>query len=420
MTGTSEIPNNVEAEQGLLGVIMYDNLCLFEAQTVVKPEDFYHPAHGAIFEKCIELVTDGKDATPVTMKHYFDSHPDLEHLEGGKYLIDLLCSVVCSVNVVEYARIVADLSLKRRMMMILASMEIKLTGDRTGRELQAELISELECKAGESVFVKTKREVALAAVQSLAEEREYYPTGLPSLDSAMAGGLHAGLTYSFAGVEKRGKTTFGHTISHNLSKNDVPHAYIALEMGSMQIEQRNLAREVGVNSMAFLSKGDKSGLIKQTQEKAMQASDTALYLDMPGCSLDQIKAELLRMVTKKQITGFILDYWQLVGGAMPKQSKAEHLFEVAQFCADFSKRHGLWNIILAQVNREGSLFGSAGLEKACDQLYIIEEGESYGGEQQLWLSMKLSRYTPMCDIGGESFPKFRINKKSGPYIEEIN
>ena len=420
MTGISELPQNIDAEQGLLGVIMYDNTALFEAQTVVKPEDFYYPAHGAIFEKCVELITDGNAANPVTMHHYFNSRPDFEDVGGGGYLAELLASVITSVNAAEYARIVADLSLKRRMLMILGTMDIKLSGGTPAKELQAELVSAIESESGESVFVKTKREVAMEVVQSLTQDRSYYSTGLPSLDYAMAGGLHEGLTYGFSGVEKSGKTTFAHTISHNLSKNDVPHAYIALEMGSLQIEQRNLAREIGRNSVAFLTKGDKTGMIRDANEVAEKTTDKTLYLDMPGCSLDQIKAELLRLVTRKQIKGFILDYWQLVGGAKLKQSKAEHLFDVAQFCADFSKRHGIWNIILAQVNREGSLFGSAGLEKACDQLYQIEEGGAgWGNEQKLYLNMRLSRSTPMESVGSKENPMFRINKTAGPYIEEI-
>ena len=110
-----------------------------------------------------------------------------------------------------------------------------------------------------------------------------------------------------------------------------------------------------------------------------------------------------------------MDYWQLVGGCPAKQTKADFLYDVAQWTANFARKHGIWNILLSQVNREGKVFGSAGLEKACDQLYFIEQTE-YG---ELWLNMTHSRYTPTAQIGSETSGKFRINKKAGPYIEEI-
>jgi replicative DNA helicase len=233
----------------------------------------------------------------------------------------------------------------------------------------------------------------------------------------MAGGLYEGFTYGFCAPQKAGKTTLAHTISHNLNAQGVNHCYIALEMGSTQIEQRNLARDMGLNSLAFLQENKSPDMIARAVQTVAEMPDHTLYLDMPGCTFNQLKAELSALIAKRRIKGFILDYWQLVGGCAKGQSKADFLYDVAQWCANFARKHKVWCIMLAQMNREGSVFGSGGLEKACDQLYYIEKCEGY--ENMLWFRMKDTRYTPPCSIGDENTPKFIINTKSGPFLDEI-
>lgn len=411
------LPNNIEAEQGLLGCLLVENSKFYDAYGIVKPEDFFYPAHSAIFQKIHERVDEGKNASPVTLKVYFEQNKDLEDVGGAGYLADLAGNVVSLSNAKDYAETVAELSSRRGLILALEEARA-LLGDGTSdpSEIRANLAAKLE-KTGKSVFARSKRDVAAAAVEALKMPKRCFKTGLPALDHAMAGGLYAGYTYGLCAPEKRGKTTFAHTISYNLNEAGIDHAYIALEMGSEQIEQRNIARAIGLNSMAFLSENKSTELLRKAADSAVTCPDHTLYLDMPGCSFNQIKAELSALVVKKKITGFILDYWQLVGGCPDRQSKADFLYDVAQWCANFARRHGLWCIVLSQVNREGKVFGSAGLEKACDQLYFIEACE--GMDKMLWLNQTHSRYTPTCRIGDEHTPKFTINTKSGPHIQEV-
>lgn len=409
------LPNNIEAEQGLLGAIFIDNSRFYDAFGVVKPEDFFHSVHGEIFSRCHEMIDGGKTASPITLKTFFQDHPDLP---GPEYLVEMAVNAFAS-NASGYAEIVADLAERRRLLTIIEqASELLKNSANPATEVRADISSKIE-KIGKSTYVKTKRQVALEAVQAINLPPACYSTGLQALDSAMAGGLYEGFTYGLCGAAKRGKTTFAHTISQNLNDRGINHAYIALEMGSTQIEQRNMARAIGVNSLAFMKKEKDPALMTKLANHANTARDHTLYLDMPGCTFSQIRAELSRLAAGKKIKGFILDYWQLVGGGEKNQTKADFLYEVAQWCANFARRHKLWCIILSQLNRENQVFGSAGLEKACDQLYFIEKIENRGTVEELWLSMKHTRYTPLCDVGSETNAAFYINQKSGPYIEEI-
>jgi len=90
---------------------------------------------------------------------------------------------------------------------------------------------------------------------------------------------------------------------------------------------------------------------------------------------------------------------------------------VAQEIANFAKRNNIWVIILAQMNKEGNLFGGGGLKKACEQLYMIRTPEGY--EKLRWLEMDASRYTLRVNVGSEQDPAFVMETNSGPYFREI-
>lgn len=412
------MPHNIEAEQGLLGALLIENSAFYDAYGTVKKEDFFFPAHELIFEKIHERVDEGKVASPITLKSYFENNEDLKDIGGAGYLADLAGNVISVVNVEDYAQTIYGLAERRRLLSAVESAHETLMDPNTDPSVVRADISHAVENSGKSIFVKTKKQVAAEAVEALQMPKKCYPTGLAALDKAMAGGFYAGFTYGLCGAEKRGKTTFAHTISENLNNAGVDHAYIALEMGSAQIEQRNIARCIGVNSMAFLQEKKSQDLLRKAADHSISVKDHTLYLDMPGCSFAQIKAELSALVAKKKIKGFILDYWQLVGGCPAKQTKADFLYDVAQWAANFSKRHGIWCVLLSQVNREGKVFGSAGLEKACDQMYFIERCENFS-EAMLYLNLSHSRYTPTGQVGSDTQPKFTIETKAGPYIEEV-
>lgn len=413
---------NAPAEQGLLGAIMAENTVLWDCHDAVTAGDFAYQVHGEIFKVCRDMITRGQNASPTTLKQHFENHEELQELGGFGYLIDLWANPPLT-PARELAVIVADLSTRRR---ILRSMEdVKraiLFDQRPAAEISAELVKAISETAPSLSPVKTKRQMALAAADAIALPPDCFPTGLDSIDRVMGGGLYAGFTYGFGGAEKRGKTTLAHTISHNLNESGVLHAYLALEMGGLQIEQRNLARMLNINSLKFLQPNTRkdSQLLSRIGMAASTVKDNTLYLDMPGATLDMIQIELSRLVIKHKIRGFILDYWQLVEGQQKNETEERHLRRVAQWIANFARKHKIWCILLSQVNDEGKLFAGKGLVKACDQLYTIENAETGNEEQEIWLRMTHSRYTPLADVGSAGSPMLYVNKKSGPFIDELH
>lgn len=408
-----ENPHTDEIEQALLGILLRSPKSLNLVVKVIDENDFLHPIHAEIYKKITDFVAEGKIPSPLTLKPFFQNREEIPEF----YLSDLASSVISSVNLEDYAIQIRDNSSRRRFISMLEkSLESAYSTPDTN-QLKLELSSALQDSFKVVIEAKNKVQIAKEIIDSFKLPRDCHDVGIPALTKAMAGGLYAGYTYGLAGAEKSGKTTTAQTISYNLNARKVRHAYIALEMGSLQIEQRNLARSMGINSLEFL-KNDRTAHAQRIAETVSNTPDETLYLDMQGCTFNQIKSEIALLVANHKITGFILDYWQLIGGCDPRQNKSDFLFEIAQWCAGFCRRHGVWSILLSQLNRDGKLLGSAGLERACDQLYVLGNAKNQWGEGT-FITLTHSRYTPTCTMGSEDTPRFRLNFKAGPHLEEI-
>lgn len=388
---------NMELEQQLIGALIWNNAALLDLE--IEEKDFYWPEHQELFKRMWELYTEKYNFIVADF--------------GSDYLADVASGVALPTteNIKSYAQQVRELSRKRSVLEAIEAARQELINTDSSSviaALQSSLVENLD--TGD---LKTGEEIYMEIVAELDAAPKCYPTGLERLDKAMSGGLYAGFTYGLAGGEKSGKTTFAHTISRNLTLAKTKHLYIALEMGAKQIEQKNLARDMEINSLRFLDSRDK---IKGNIHNATPSRYT-IYLDAPGASLDDILTKVGIARIKHGITGFILDYWQLVEGKDHRETDEKHLRTVAQTLANYARKHNLWCILLAQMNKEGDLFGGGGLRKACDQLYFIEKNE--GTDNHRWLRMGASRYTLQVDVGGEGGPAFMINKSSGPFVVSL-
>lgn len=262
-----------------------------------------------------------------------------------------------------------------------------------------------KCKTGEEILEEIKKSLDMPPACD--------KTGLQCLDTAMGGGLYQSFVYGICGAEKSGKTTLAHSISYNLDKAGVKHAYFAFEMGSSFIEQRNISRDLGINSLSFLNNREQ---IKKRLEE-IPKRENIFYVDSAGYTVYEIIEQASRIVSKHGIKGFIVDYWQLVASVEHRQTEEKHLRDVAQKLADFAKKNNIWIIILAQMNADGRLFGGGGLKKACEQLYMMRQVE--GAEHMRWLEMEASRYTLQVNVGSDAVPSLNMNIRSGPYFEEV-
>ena len=396
----------IELEQWLLGSLIVNNSCVLDCD--LTEDDFLAEVHKEIYTKICSVIATKKQCTSGDLVVWAnDNLTDIGELNGFDYIRGLVDAAV-GIDVSGYVSQIKELSRKANVKNAL-NEAIAIIETHSVGEVLAYLDSVLK-EQTQSAGIIPAKEVKAQILSEMDMPRACHLTGLEPLDKAMGGGLYEGYTYGLCGPEKSGKTTLAHTISYNLK---CPHLYIAMEMGMMQIEQRNIARDLNVNSLKFLN--DNHNL--KNSVEAAQVRENVFYLDCPGAELNEIIRNIGNAILRHGIKGFILDYWQLVTGHIRGENEERHLRYVAQSLANFARKQGVWCILLAQMNKEGALFGGNGLRKACDQLYMIQEctGSDYGR----WLRMDASRYTFRADVGSKELPAIALNTKSGPYFHAL-
>ena len=131
---------------------------------------------------------------------------------------------------------------------------------------------------------------------------------------------------------------------------------------------------------------------------------------------ENLKQRLHYLVHNKGIKGFVIDYWQIIEGVKKNQTEALHLQTVAQWIGGFCKKENVFGVILCQLNDDGTLFASRGINRAVEQFYHINR--SGLNDEYAWFHMKFSRYCEAVDVGSEVDPAF-IFHPNGPYFQEI-
>lgn len=415
---------NMEAEQALLGAILSYNEVYYRLGPNIKPSHFAHPAHAKIFEVSSRIIEGGGIANAVTLKPYFVFDESLKDVGGASYLAALEAGVVSYASGPDYADMIVDASARRMLLDVSDYLKEQIvTPEAQTPEglalLCGETVSRIQAAAADRLRIERGNEIITRIANQMKGGGRHTRTGFPRLDKALAGGFFAGKLYGFEAGMKAGKTTLLSTIAYNMATNGYKILYLALEMGSDEIMQRMVARHVGCNALDLL--GEKAKRNTEIQEKIAKSAkdfETMTFQTRPRMKLDELKTVLAMAGRSGKYDGIIIDYYQLVTGANPKESSAAHLDNVAQVMAEAVKSWPYWIATAAQINRDGDTRGGDGLKAACDVLFQIKSQEVNGGWNEMHLEMRASRYTPYRHIGTENQPAYQLRPDIGPYFEE--
>ncbi len=406
-----KLSHNLEIEQAIIGALIMHNSAIDVLQAELRAEHFYAEIHQKIYDLIRHSRERGEVATVTKLKAAVPA-------ESHGYLAELASAATSVINLSDYAATIVKLA-TRRVLQQAAQAVLEADDAIDNAELVAGMASALDDANKQSLShaMRTDRQVAESIAEELKRGRKFYQTGLPRIDSAMAGGLQEGRLYGIAADSGHGKTMLACTISNHLKRTNVKHLFICAEMGEMETHSRSMAMDMGADVRAFNdeTKRDKQFWGK-LGEVALSESGNVVYYSDPFLTFDTLKQVITTAVAKYGIKGFILDYWQLVGGKTGRDtSDATFLGMVAQWQAAICKRHGLFGINTAQLNRDGVVLGSGGLQRACDQMYFLlrtDETEPFAH-----LEMKKSRYTPFMHIGDADNPSLMINGRGGFFTQ---
>ena len=323
-----ELPNNIEAEQSIIGSILISNEIFDEINTFVSSKDFYDPMHQRIFSAIEKLIYSGMLANPITLKNHFEN--DEDKINIPEYLVKITKFSTSNRQAIEYSKIVYDLYVKRQLIKL--SEEIIDTAKLNDIDKNSQTIIENSEKslfdlAEKGSFSNTivKFDEALKLTIDMAstaykndEGIVGVPTGLRDLDEKL-GGLHKSDLLIIAGRPSMGKTALATNIAFNAAKKfqqdgkKTSVAFFSLEMSSEQLSTRILAEQSRIKSNDI-----RRGRISEDQfdkfiETSKDISELPLYIDeTPAISIAALCNRARRMKRIYGLDLIVVDYIQLM------------------------------------------------------------------------------------------------------------
>ena len=354
-------PQDIEAEQAVLGAIFLDAEALVEAMAQIEPQDFYRRAHQIIFRSMIALNDRNENIDIITLKSQIESENTLEDVGGISYLTELSQVTPTASGVAHYAKIVKDKS----TLLELIQAATKIVKEGYSQEGSVEEIVEAAEKgilnvsekrnstgfqAISDVLNSTMEHIDMLSQQN--EDITGLPTGYPELDK-MTAGLQPEELIILAARPAVGKTAFALNIAQNIgTRTDRSVAIFSLEMGAESLVNRMLYAE-GTIEAGHLRTGQ---LTEQEWHNLIMAmgslSNTSIFIDdTPGIKVSEIRARCRRLAQEKGNLGLILiDYLQLIEGS-GRESRQQEVSEISRQLKKLAKELKVPVIALSQLSR---------------------------------------------------------------------
>ena len=355
-------PNDIEAEQAVLGSMLVDKDAVFEAMEVLKEDDFYREDHKSIYSAISTLCSRGEPIDIITVKSELELQGKLEKIGGVEYLVDLPEKVPTIANIQKYVKIVEEKSILRNL--IKASNEITTMGYEQTEEVET-IMEQAEKKIFDLMQKKNQKGYTLlkdVLIGTFSELEQLYnqkesitgvPTGFIDLDRITAG-LHKSDLVLVAARPAMGKSAFANSIAVNAAlKHNVPAVIFNLEMSKEQVGSRILCSEAMVES----NKVRTGSLSEEEWVKLATAvaplSEAPIYIDdTAGISVAEIRAKCRKLKLEKNIGLVVIDYLQLIQASGKKNlNREQEISEISRALKILAKELEVPVIALSQLSR---------------------------------------------------------------------
>lgn len=357
--------HNIEAEQQLLGAMLLDNAIFHRVAGMVKPEWFFEPVHGRIFDAIASKVQDGVLASPVTLKMALDGDDGLKALGGPAYLARMAGTAITSAAR-DYAEIVADAAALRALDDLMKAAKAQITSGAGSRDVSLALLSGLQAlpevsgRESRHSFMKAATEAVSGALAAYQGHGSYLATGLEPLDRIIRG-LGPGNYCLIGGAPSMGKTSLAVEIAANVGMVEGQGVvFVSLEMTKEELANRVIARSsrIPYNDIRA-AEGMEEAAFRKWIETAKDVGDR---LNMEIVPRHVRTAAGIRSAIKRaaqQLPGgkpslVIVDYAQLIEQEPGKRysGRTEFMTEVSVRLKDMASIDGYPLIAIVQLNRE--------------------------------------------------------------------
>lgn len=403
---TNLIPQNIEAEEAVIGAILVNPSVFSKVVEFLAPESFYKPAHRYVYEAMLQLFNQNERIDIVSVSDVLNFNSKLEIIGGRAFINDLSYKTITTSNIEYYAKIVQEKAVKRAL--INAGSEIVSLGydlNPTDDSLNSaeKLIFDIASKKA-TKDMSHVRDLVLTSYEKIEyrynnkDEMTGIPTGFYEFDN-MTTGLQKSDLIILAARPSMGKTAFALNIAQNVAiRAKVPVAIFSLEMSKDQLVQRMLCSEAEVDSQRIRTGNMQRKDWDKLANAMSEISEAPIYIDdTAGCTLTDLRAKCRRLAMEEKKLGLVLiDYLQLMEG-VGKEDRIQQISAISRGLKGLARELDVPVIALSQLSRAveqrkdrrpmlSDLRESGAIEQDADIVMFIYRDDYYnrgeGGEDE--------------------------------------
>ena len=395
-----EMPQNVAAEQGVLGGMLMNKDAISEVVEVLVMDDFYRPAHQTIFDVIVRLYGEGKEVDPVIVAGRLDRDGKLEQIGGAPYLQSIMSKTPTSANVGYYANLVKEKATLRRL--VTAGTRIVQLG-----------YSGIEGAEVESVVDNAQQEMFALTNSATSEDYEVFErlldttldeidelesqggtakgiaTGFQDLDD-LTNGLHGGQMIIVAARPGVGKSTLALDFMRSASiRQNKASVLFSLEMSKSEVMMRILSAEAEVHLSAMRGGKMEEDDWERLTRRIGEIDKSPIFIDdSPNLTMMEIRAKARRLKQQHDIGLIVVDYLQLMSSGKKVESRQQEVSEFSRQLKLLAKEVDVPLVAISQLNRGvesrgddalpriSDLRESGSLEQDADMVMLINRPDS--------------------------------------------
>jgi len=354
-------PQNLEAEQSVLGAVLLDNQALLRCLEVIGEDDFYRDAHRRIFRSMLDLFDKGEAIDIVTVSEQLAKRDELDTIGGSSYLAELASVVPTAANATYHAKILREKALLRALLRSSTDIATKVYEDSSEAEelldFAEKSVFEISDRRVKGAFANMRDMVkdSFSMIEKLYDKKETItgaPSGFPDMDE-MTTGFQPGDLIIVGGRPSMGKTAFSLNIAQHIGiELKEPVAIFSLEMSTRQLVMRMLCSEAMVDSnkvrKGFVAKEDWH---KLTSAAGRLTEAPILIDDASNINVLEMRAKARRLKMEHGLSMVIVDYLQLMRGRSSFERREQEISDISRSLKALAKELEIPVIALSQLNR---------------------------------------------------------------------
>ncbi len=391
-------PQNISAEQSVIGAMLLDKNAIVHVIDLLQPESFYRDAHKYIYEAILSIFERNEPADLVTVTEELRKSGKLDAVGGSVYISDLLNSVPTAANVTYYAKMVEEKAVLRRLI----DAGTRIVNDCFDEQNKVDAVLDSAEKTIFEIALKKARQGfhkidhilkdVLDIMDKLYGKKEAItgiPSGFPDLDKLTAGFQNSDLII-LAARPSVGKTALALNFAQNAAiRHKIPTAVFSLEMSKEMLAQRLLCAEAEIDSQKIKTASLSDSGWKRLVKSIERLSEAPIFIDdSPILTAMEMRAKARRLKMEHGIGLIVIDYLQLMQGKQSVENRVQEISEIARALKTLAREIDVPVIALSQLSRAieqrqdriprlSDLRESGEIEQTADMVFFIHRDDYY-------------------------------------------